>query len=213
MPRSVLSARIDNELSDRLKAFYNKWGELSKAKKGQLSKDDITALKEEYNGIVQDGLKIRDEVAAVTGYKESYQQSVSSGAFEGMSQETGDEMNGRLTGIQIATEGTYQVIQSIDSKLGAIIGFSDYKEDASTVPEMPIISHPINNSDSILNANFAAMANSTSQMFLAYDEGRTILAQSLMYLQSIDERQEKWHKPMLQAFNRIGRIADKVERL
>ena len=243
--QSVLSARIDNELSDRLKAFYNKWGELSKAKNGQLSKDDITALKEEYNGIVQDGLKIRDEVAAVTGYKESYQQSVSSGAFEGMSQETGDEMNGRLTGIQIATEGTYQVIQSIDSKLGAIIGISDNKEDASTVPELPsdsiikenfaalansisqmdskedasivpelpIISHPINNSDSILNANFDALANSTSQMFLAYDEGRTILAQSLMYLQSIDERQEKWHKPMLQAFNRIGRIADKVERL
>ena len=211
--QSVLSARIDNELSDRLKAFYNKWGKLSKAKKGQLSKDDITALKEEYNGIVQDGLKIRDEVAAVTGYKESYQQSVSSGAFEGMSQETGDEMNGRLTGIQIATEGTYQVIQSIDSKLGAIIGFSDYKEDSSTAPELPIISHPINNSDSILNANFAAMANNASQMFLAYDEGRTILAQSLMYLQSIDERQEKWHKPMLQAFNRIGRIADKVERL
>ena len=243
--QSVLSARIDNELGDRLKAFYNKWGELSKAKKGQLSKDDITALKEEYNGIVQDGLKIRDEVAAVTGYKESYEQSVSSGAFEGMSQETGDEMNGRLTGIQIATEGTYQVIQSIDSKLGAIIGISDNKEDASTVPELPsdsiikenfaalansisqmdskedastvpelpIISHPINNSDSILNANFDALANSTSQMFLAYDEGRTILAQSLMYLQSIDERQEKWHKPMLQAFNRIGRIADKVERL
>ena len=243
--QSVLSARIDNELSDRLKAFYNKWGELSKAKNGQLSKDDITALKEEYNGIVQDGLKIRDEVAAVTGYKESYEQSVSSGAFEGMSQETGDEMNGRLTGIQIATEGTYQVIQSIDSKLGAIIGISDNKEDASTVPELPsdsiikenfaalansisqmdskedastvpelpIISHPINNSDSILNANFDALANSTSQMFLAYDEGRTILAQSLMYLQSIDERQEKWHKPMLQAFNRIGRIADKVERL
>ena len=162
-----------------------------------------------------------------------------------MSQETGDEMNGRLTGIQIATEGTYQVIQSIDSKLGAIIGISDNKEDASTVPELPsdsiikenfaalansisqmdskedasivpelpIISHPINNSDSILNANFDALANSTSQMFLAYDEGRTILAQSLMYLQSIDERQEKWHKPMLQAFNRIGRIADKVERL
>ena len=122
-------------------------------------------------------------------------------------------MNGRLTGIQIATEGTYQVIQSIDSKLGAIIGFSDYKEDSSTASELPIISHPINNSDSILNANFAAMANSTNQMFLAYDEGRTILAQSLMYLQSIDERQEKWHKPMLQAFNRIGRIADKVERL
>ena len=211
--QSVLSARIDNELSDRLKAFYDKWGKLSKAKNGQLSKDDITALKEEYNGIVQDGLKIRDEVAAVTGYKESYQQSVSSGAFEGMSQETGDEMNGRLTGIQIATEGTYQVIQSIDSKLGGIIGFSDNKEESSTAPELPIISHPINNSDSILNANFAALANNASQMFLAYDEGRTILAQSLMYLQSIDERQEKWHKPMLQAFNRIGRIADKVERL
>ena len=336
--QSVLSARIDNELNDRLKAFYDKWGKLSKAKNGQLSKDDISALKEEYNGIVQDGLKIRDEVAAVTGYKESYEQSVSSGAFEGMSQETGDELNGRFTAVQIATEGTYNVVQEINQKLSMMLGLSEededkptndditkveasdtnkekleepYKdkiisrfdnlydakldfegssadmleavneqrrlmgehsleyesgmntdeivammdkyrenqigntedasiapelpnvssikekfdelansisqigntEDASIAPELPILSHPINNSDSILNANFDALANSTSQMFLAYDEGRTILAQSLMYLQSIDERQEKWHKPMLQAFNRIGRIADKVERL
>lgn len=44
-------------------------------------------------------------------------------------------------------------------------------------------------------------------------EGRTILAQSLMCLQSIDERQERWHKPMLRAFERIDRIADKVDRL
>lgn len=243
--QSVLSAKVDDLLSDDLQDFYDDWGKRAEANGGTLSTQDIKELRETYDGIVQKGLKYRDEAAAVTGYKESYEQSVSSGAFEGMSQETGDEMNGRLTGIQIATEGTYQVIQSIDSKLGAIIGISDNKEDASTVPELPsdsiikenfaalansisqmdskenastvpelpIISHPINNSDSILNANFAAMANSTSQMFLAYDEGRTILAQSLMYLQSIDERQEKWHKPMLQAFNRIGRIADKVERL
>lgn len=243
--QSVLSAKVDDLLSDDLQDFYDDWGKRAEANGGTLSTQDIQDLRERYDEIVQEGLKYRDEAAAVTGYKESYEQSVSSGAFEGMSQETGDEMNGRLTGIQIATEGTYQVIQSIDSKLGAIIGISDNKEDASTVPELPsdsiikenfaalansisqmdskedasivpelpIISHPINNSDSILNANFDALANSTSQMFLAYDEGRTILAQSLMYLQSIDERQEKWHKPMLQAFNRIGRIADKVERL
>lgn len=243
--QSVLSAKVDDLLSDDLQEFYDDWGKRAEANGGKLTTQDIKELREKYDGIVQKGLEYRDEAAAVTGYKESYEQSVSSGAFEGMSQETGDEMNGRLTGIQIATEGTYQVIQSIDSKLGAIIGISDNKEDASTVPELPsdsiikenfaalansisqmdskedasivpelpIISHPINNSDSILNANFDALANSTSQMFLAYDEGRTILAQSLMYLQSIDERQEKWHKPMLQAFNRIGRIADKVERL
>ena len=211
--QSVLSAKVDDLLSDDLQEFYDDWGKRAEANGGTLSTQDITDLRKRYDELVQKGLEYRDEAAAVTGYKESYEQSVSSGAFEGMSQETGDEMNGRLTGIQIATEGTYQVIQSIDSKLGAIIGFSDYKEDSSTASELPIISHPINNSDSILNANFAAMANSTNQMFLAYDEGRTILAQSLMYLQSIDERQEKWHKPMLQAFNRIGRIADKVERL
>lgn len=67
--------------------------------------------------------------------------------------------------------------------------------------------------DSLLTASVSTIMGNVGNIWLAVDEGRTILAQSLMYLQSIDERQERWHKPMMRTFERIDRIADKVDRL
>lgn len=67
--------------------------------------------------------------------------------------------------------------------------------------------------DSLLTVSVNTIMGNVGNIWVAVDEGRTILAQSLMYLQSIDERQERWHKPMLRAFERIDRIADKVDRL
>ena len=66
---------------------------------------------------------------------------------------------------------------------------------------------------SLLTASVNTIMGNVGNIWLAVDEGRTILAQSLMYLQSIDERQERWHKPMLQAFNDIHELKDKMSRL
>ena len=67
--------------------------------------------------------------------------------------------------------------------------------------------------DSLLTVSVNTIMGNVGNIWLAVDEGRTILAQSLMYLQSIDERQERWHKPMLQAFNDIHELKDKMRRL
>ena len=193
--QAVLKAKVDDLLGNDMAAFYDEWTERAKANGGKLSKTDITALKEKYDEMVQEGLKIRDEVAEITGYKQSYEQSASSGSFESMSQDTGDELNGRFTAVQIATEGTYEETKLINTKLDAIAARDGGAEGR------------------LLTASVNTIMGNVGNIWLAVDEGRTILAQSLMYLQSIDERQERWHKPMLQAFNDIHELKDKMSRL
>lgn len=312
--QAILKAKVDDLLGNDMQAFYDEWTERAKANGGKLSQTDINELKGRYDEMVQEGLKIRDEVAEITGYKQSYEQSASSGSFESMSQDTGDELNGRFTAVQIATEGTYQVVQEINQKLSMMLGLSEededkLKNDGVTKIEAPVSSekeseknstsksfenvpqivtdylgknrwlnfegsssdmldainrqrrmmlhHSLeyasgmsteelvsfmdanrkqtlsgqlsdllssnqntnsvtpseNKEDSLLTASVNTIMGNVGNIWLAVDEGRTILAQSLMYLQSIDERQERWHKPMLQAFNDIHELKDKMSRL
>lgn len=193
--QAVLKAKVDDLLGNDMQAFGDEWTERAKANGGKLSQTDINELKGRYDEMVQEGLKIRDEVAEITGYKQSYEQSASSGSFESMSQDTGEELNGRFTAVQIATEGTYEETKLINTKLDAIAARDGGAES------------------SLLTASVNTIMGNVGNIWLAVDEGRTILAQSLMYLQSIDERQERWHKPMLQAFNDIHELKDKMSRL
>ncbi len=193
--QAVLKAKVDDLLGNDMQAFYDEWTERAKANGGKLSQTDINELKGRYDEMVQEGLKIRDEVAEITGYKQSYELSASSGSFESMSQDTGEELNGRFTAVQIATEGTYEETKLINTKLDAIAARDGGAES------------------SLLTASVNTIMGNVGNIWLAVDEGRTILAQSLMYLQSIDERQERWHKPMLQAFNDIHELKDKMSRL
>lgn len=194
--QSMLNFALGDLMNKKLKPLYESWANKMKENGGrQLTPTELDNLKEEYDKIVQEGLAIRDNIADITGYKQSYEQSASSGSFESMSQDTGNELNGRFTAVQIATEGTYEEAKLINTKLDAIAA-----RDGGT-------------EGSLLTASVNTIMGNVGNIWLAVDEGRTILAQSLMYLQSIDERQERWHKPMLQAFNDIHELKDKMSRL
>ena len=194
--QSMLNFALGDLMNKKLKPLYESWANKMKENGGrQLTPTELDNLKEEYDKIVQEGLAIRDNIADITGYKQSYEQSASSGSFESMSQDTGNELNGRFTAVQIATEGTYEETKLINTKLDAIAARDGGAEG------------------SLLTASVNTIMGNVGNIWLAVDEGRTILAQSLMYLQSIDERQERWHKPMLQAFNDIHELKDKMSRL
>ena len=194
--QSMLNFALGDLMNKKLKPLYESWANKMKENGGrQLKPTELNNLKEEYDKIVQEGLAIRDNIADITGYKQSYEQSASSGSFESMSQDTGDELNGRFTAVQIATEGTYEETKLINTKLDAIAARDGSAEG------------------SLLTASVNTIMGNVGNIWVAVDEGRTILAQSLMCLQSIDERQERWHKPMLQAFNDIHELKDKMSRL
>lgn len=194
--QSMLNFALGDLMNKKLKPLYESWANKMKENGGrQLTPTELNNLKEEYDKIVQEGLAIRDNIADITGYKQSYEQSASSGSFESMSQDTGNELNGRFTAVEAATEGTYEETKLINTKLDAIAA-----RDGGT-------------EGSLLTISVNTIMGNVENIWLAVDEGRTILAQSLMYLQSIDERQERWHKPMLQAFNDIHELKDKMSRL
>lgn len=194
--QSMLNFALGDLMNKKLKPLYESWANKMKENGGrQLTPTELDNLKEEYDKIVQEGLAIRDNIADITGYKQSYEQSASSGSFESMSQDTGEELNGRFTAVEAATEGTYEETKLINTKLDAIAA-----RDGGT-------------EGSLLTISVNTIMGNVENIWLAVDEGRTILAQSLMYLQSIDERQERWHKPMLQAFNDIHELKDKMSRL
>lgn len=197
MASAIINSLMVNKYKQRLQDWYKTFSSTFENK--NLTKEELykaqEKLKHEYMAISKDALDERNSLKDALGWNDNFSQSASSGSFESMSQDTGEELNGRFTAVQIATEGTYEETKLINTKLDAIAA-----RDGGT-------------EGSLLTASVNTIMCNVGNIWVAVDEGRTILAQSLMYLQSIDERQERWHKPMLQAFNDIHELKDKMSRL
>lgn len=99
--KSVLNAKIGDLLDKDLNEFYDEWSKLAK---DGLSETEVDYLTNKWNGIVDKGIKFRDEAAKITGYTGTSSQEATSGGWQSMGQETADELNGRFTALQIAGE-------------------------------------------------------------------------------------------------------------
>lgn len=111
--QAMLSNAIGEQFSDKLRTWYDRFGNSMK-NDGTLDSDEMDKLLNGdgdfmgWNEMVDEAMKLRDELAAATGYdkisQESTSQSASSKGFQTMSQDTGEELNGRFTALQIAGE-------------------------------------------------------------------------------------------------------------
>ena len=109
MMQAILNARISDLMDAEIQDFYDKWAELSKDASGNgydLTKTELETLQKMWDDIIKHGMQIRDEVAAVTGYdqEQNSKQEADKKGFQAMSQDTGEELNGRFTALQIAGE-------------------------------------------------------------------------------------------------------------
>lgn len=110
--KSMLNFAVDDLANKRLKALYEKWAD--KMKQGQLSNDDLDILKKEYDNIVDEGLKIRDNIAAITGYKEAKSQQTATGkAIEAITADQASSLIGISYAMQIAQEQGNEVRKAI----------------------------------------------------------------------------------------------------
>lgn len=110
--KSMLNFAVDDLANKRLKALYEKWAD--KMKQGQLSDDDLNALKKEYDNIVNEGLKIRDNIAAMTGYKEVQSQQTATGkGIEAITADQASSLIGIGYAVQIAQEQGNEVRKAI----------------------------------------------------------------------------------------------------
>ena len=110
--KSMLNFAVDDLANKRLKALYEKWAD--KMKQGQLSNDDLDILKKEYDNIVDEGLKIRDNIAAITGYKEAKSQQTATGkGIEAITADQASSLIGIGYAVQIAQEQGNEVRKAI----------------------------------------------------------------------------------------------------
>lgn len=123
MQKSLLSFSMEDLINGDLKKLYDDWAKAMKDKNGKLTKDDVDAFYKRYDDIVQEGLKRRDEWAKVTGYtgSSSSSQTATSGGWASMGQDTGDELNGRFTALQIAGESIAQNMTTTISQMESIV--------------------------------------------------------------------------------------------
>lgn len=116
--KSVLNAKIGDLLDKDLKEFYDEWSELAK---DGLSETEVDYLTNKWNGIVDKGIKFRDEAAKITGYTGTSSQEATSGGWQSMGQETAEELNGRFTALQIAGESISASIITAVAQMETII--------------------------------------------------------------------------------------------
>lgn len=160
--RAMLSDKIGNMYSRKLENWWNRFGE--SMKDGNLSESERNSLQNEYMGYVNEALKLRDELAAATGYDKtgsSSQQSASSRGFgTEMTHEDAGELSGRFTAV-------YESNLRIETA-----------EQQQTVAITE------------LRGSIGSLTSQVTGLYNIADETRTILANSYLELQQIRENTE-----------------------
>lgn len=108
----------------KLNPLYKKWA--TKMKDGSLTTDEIDELKKEYDAIADEGLKIRDTVAAITGYKDvQSEQTATSKAIEAITADQASSLIGIGYAMQIAIEKGNETSMMISADVSTLRGYTE----------------------------------------------------------------------------------------
>lgn len=183
--RAMLSDKIGNMYSQKLEDWWNRFGE--SMKDGNLSESERNSLQNEYMGYVNEALKLRDELAAATGYDKagsSSKQSASSRGFgTEMTHEDAGELSGRFTAV-------YESNLRIETA-----------EQQQTVAITE------------LRGSIGSLTSQVTGLYNIADETRTILANSYLELQQIRENTGEIVKPIKQMQADIAEVKRNTSRL
>lgn len=102
--KALLSNEIGALYKDKLQKWYDDYSQKLKDNGGKMSEAEIARFRKRYEDIVNEAVEKRDQIADLTGYKQISEQEGTSKGFEGMAQETADELNGRFTALQSSNE-------------------------------------------------------------------------------------------------------------
>lgn len=183
--RAMLSDKIGNMYSQKLENWWNRFGE--SMKDGNLSESERNSLQNEYMEYVNEALKLRDELAAATGYDKagsSSQQSASSRGFgTEMTHEDAGELSGRFTAV-------YESNLRIETA-----------EQQQTIAITE------------LRGSIGSLTSQVTGLYNIADETRTILANSYLELQQIRENTGEIVKPIKQMQADIAEVKRNTARL
>lgn len=107
MRNALLQSFAINELRPMIKKFYEKYTQLADSDENgklDLTKDEIDTLRKEWNDIITGATEGWENFKQIVGYTESSDastQSATSRGYQTMSQDTGNELNGRFSDLQM----------------------------------------------------------------------------------------------------------------
>lgn len=104
MRKAIFTSMFAKNYEDELKEWYKAFA-LANKKEGGITEDDVKDLRGRWDGIVDGALSDREAWEKIVGSSDSSSsQNSTSKGFAAMSQDTGDELNGRFTALQVSNE-------------------------------------------------------------------------------------------------------------
>ena len=183
MRKSVLRMVKSNYLNDAMQKWYDQFEQ--KTSDDVLSDEDVNYLRQQYEEIYNKAQKeINDKLAAAgVGLEGASSQESSKKGFAQANQDSIDELNGRFTAGQIAWEETKNQAVMQTEKL------------------------------SILNIKTESLVNVASDQRNIADETRTILANSYLELQQINENTGAIIKPITEIRDKMNSWDSKIRNM
>lgn len=183
--RAMLSDKIGNMYSQKLEDWWNRFGE--SMKDGNLSESERNSLQNEYMGYVNEALKLRDELAAATGYDKAGSSSKQSASSRGF-----------------GTEMTYEDAGELSGRFTAVYESNLRIETAEQQQTVAITE---------LRGSIGSLTSQVTGLYNIADETRTILANSYLELQQIRENTGEIVKPIKQMQADIAEVKRNTARL
>lgn len=183
MQEAIIESMISDTYAERLKEWYKKFAD-SMENDGSISKDEQNSLKQQWDDIVNDALKERNDLMESMGWGTSGgKQTATSKGYATASQDSIDELSGRTTAM-------YESNLRIETA-----------EQQQTVAITE------------LRGSINTLATQASGLCNIADETRTILANSYLELQQIRENTGEIVKPIKQMQADIAEVKQNTSRL
>ena len=115
MQKALLSYSMEDLVNKDLKNLYKEWAKKIDEKEGKFSSKDVEDFQTQYQKIVDEGLKRRDEIAKITGYtgQSSSEQTATGKAIEAITADQASSLIGIGYAVQIAQEQGNEVRKAI----------------------------------------------------------------------------------------------------
>ncbi len=147
--KSIIRAMMADKYKEQVRKLYETWAEYGE---DGYTKDEVDALREMQKQLSEAVLAERDSLADIFGWSasgDSYSQSSSTGYTTTMSQETGEEISGRLTAmyesnVRLETKGTEMNASMLIISTAALNMAKELATHSVCVTEMRDVLHECN---------------------------------------------------------------------
>lgn len=123
--RAMLSNKIGEMYADKLEEWWKKFGKAMED--NDLTEEERKALSDEYMKYVDEAIKLRDGLAAATGYDPDKEkgkgQSGKAGSFNAMSQDQGTKLEGLFTSVQGHVASIDGIVEDVAKRMSVAEGY------------------------------------------------------------------------------------------